>query len=294
MPEHNYQGIEGIYMASNAMSSECKDHYASQGWVLIKNFFDLENDIYPIFRDVNNLIKLKLNEVGESSDDDIVHERIDTESFIRLCCINREKGGEIYRATRHLPSLFRLLTRQKNLELASHLMSTEYINLLPYLPIRIDIRGEEKYLFSWHQDYPYTQGSADGIVLWMPLMQMERGFGGIKLIPESHKQGVRRVFLHDPDNDNKNGAHTIEIEDADEFDDMDSYILDVGLTDVIIFSTLLVHKSIPMTKGKVRWATQLRYANFCDKTAVSKGWPGGMIEGSHFEHIHPELIINGH
>ena len=291
MPVSKYQGSNGIFDVSECLSSECKEHYDSQGWILIRNFFDLDSEIKPVCREVNNLIRLKLEELNLPIQvfDDLC--AINTDEFIRVCEADREKGGEIYRATRHLPSLFYLFTRPQNINFARYLMNTEFINLIPYLPIRIDIRGEEKYLFDWHQDYPYIQGSPDGVIMWMPLMDLPDGYGGIKLIPESHKEGIRKIKLLDTQNKNKNGAHTIAIADTDKFDDLDSYMLDVGLGDIVVFNTLLVHKSVPMTQGKVRWSTQLRYANFCNKIATSKGWPGGMIEGSYFENIHPEHLI---
>ncbi len=292
MPVTKYKDDYGIYDVTQCMSNDCKEHYQSKGWVLIRNFFDLDKDLKPVFREVNNLIRLKLEESNFKQYKNDADDRIHSENFIELCKIDRSKAGEIYRATRHLPSLFQLLSKTKNLNFAGFLMETEFVNLLPYIPIRIDIKGEEKYLFGWHQDYPYIQGSPDGVVLWMPLMEMKEGFGGVKIIPESHKNGICDVRLIDPENKNKNGAHTIEIIGSDKFDDYDAYTVEVNLTDVLVFNTLLLHKSVPMSKGDVRWSTQLRYANFQNKTAVEKGWPGGMIEGSQFEDIHPECIKN--
>src|SRR5690349_18846535 len=83
---------------------------------------------------------------------------IDPGGFLAVCRADREKGGEIYRTCRHLLSLHRLLVRQDNIRLVSQFMGTDLVNVLPYTALRIDIRGEEKYLFEWHQDYPYTQG----------------------------------------------------------------------------------------------------------------------------------------
>ncbi len=291
MPVTQYLGNSGIYDVTECLSAECKEHYSSQGWVLIRRFFDLENEIKPIFRDVNNLIRLKLEQLKLSPEVTVNSCEINTNEFIRVCKADREKGGEIYRATRHLPSLFYLFSLPLNIKFARFLMDTEYINLIPYLPIRIDIRGEEKYLFDWHQDYPYIQGSPDAVIMWMPLMDLQDGYGGIKLIPESHKEGIQKVKLIDTHNKNANGAHTIKIADAERFEDLNAYQFDVEMGDIVVFNTLLLHKSVPMSKGNVRWTTQLRYSNFCNEVAISKGWPGGMIEGSHFENIHPEHLL---
>jgi hypothetical protein len=216
---------------------------------------------------------------------------IRSKDYLAVCRVNRELGGEIYRASRHLCALHQLSAKAELLQLARTLMGTEFVNLIPYTAMRVDTRGEEQYLFPWHQDYPYTQGSMDGIVAWVPLFDLNEGDGGVQLIPGSHKLGLQRVELIDPDNARRNGAHTIRIENLERFDSAPSVIPRVRAGDVVVFSTLLVHRSVPMTRDGVRWTTQIRYANFSNPDAVKRGWPGGMIEGVHFERDHPEYVV---
>lgn len=157
--------------------------------------------------------------------------------------------------------------------------------------MRIDIPGEEKYLFTWHQDYPYTQGWTDGLVIWTPLFDVMRDAGNIELIPKSHAEGIRRVELVDPDNANRNGAHVIRIENCESYDDCARIAVDVHAGDALMFNTLIVHRSTLSQSRDVRFTIQLRYGNCLNGDSVSRGWPAGIIEGRGFELDHPEYIV---
>ncbi|WP_338516646.1 phytanoyl-CoA dioxygenase family protein [Alteromonas gracilis] len=291
MPLSHYQNLQGVYSKDSHFSESCLEHYLQEGWVLLKDFYNFEEDLLPIHKNVNQLIKLKSEELNLPFDID-VDDRINNEVFLKICEKDRAKAGEIYRATRHLAATHKLLQKEENIRLAQFLMSTNNVNVIPYVPLRIDIKGEEKYLFDWHQDFPYTQGSTDGIVSWAPLFDVINGEGGIKLIPRSHHCGILPVKVADKKNANANGAHTIRLVELDSLEDEEAFTIDVNAGDVLVFSTLLLHKSIPLPTQKIRWTTQLRYANFDQKEAVMKGWPGGMIEGNWFEDIYPEYVVN--
>lgn len=286
-----YTGSDGIFRFPDYYNDECLRHYNDNGWILLKGFFDYDNDILVVHKEVNILISLKLDELKLSQLCNSGQKTIHTRDFLQICKHNREKAGEIYRATRHLCGIHAMLMKVESIHLAKTLMMTDAVNVIPYAPIRIDIKGEEKYLFDWHQDYPYIQGSIDGIVVWTPMFDVVDGAGGIKLIPGSHKHGLREVILCDPYNAEKNGAHTVKIAEAEKFDEQDSYMLDVEAGDALVFNTLLLHKSIEMVHSDVRWTTQLRYANYRNIDAVKRGWPGGMIEGNGFEQDHAEYVI---
>jgi hypothetical protein len=283
----------GVFALEQARSDALAQHYQAQGWVHLRGWLDLETDILPIHAYVNHLIDLKLAWMGLRSVEPKDKRAIRSADYLQLCRVDRELGGEIYRACRHLCALHRLSTKPELLDVSARLMGTEFVNFIPYTAMRIDVRGEEKYLFPWQQDYPYTQGSIDGVVLWIPLFDLAEGEGGVSLIPGSHQWGLQPVEVVDPDNVRRNGAHTIRIANMERFDGMATVTPRVKAGDILLFSTLLVHRSEPMTAGDVRWTTQIRYANFSNPDAVRRGWPGGMIEGVHFERDHPEFIVRG-
>lgn len=284
--------MKGVFDSSNKETGSCLEHYYSEGWVLIKNFFDYEKEILPIHKDINNLIDLKRKSIGLRGLDS-AEKTINNESFLDLCSVNRGAAGQVYRACRHLPSTLSLLTGAKCTSYAKLLMKTDYLNLIPYVPIRADIKGEEKYLLNWHQDYPYIQGSTNSVVIWTPLFNQKLHEGGVLVVPGSHKAGIRNVRILDPQNkNNKNGGSSIEMAELSEFDKAETITSAVDVTDALVFDTLLVHKSLPLINEKIRWSLQMRFADFNHEDAIRRGWPNGMIENNWFEFDHPEFVVS--
>lgn len=279
----------GSFSLAQADSPEALGHYTSEGWLVVKNFFDLGNEVRKLHQDIQSLIALKCEEIGlpptcESSFD--AH-RI---AFMRLIEKDRSKGGDIYRACRHLVSLHQLSVAPKVIELVSALMKTSCVNYLPFTSVRIDIPREEKFLLGWHQDYPYTQGSMDGVVIWFPLHDIRLGEGNLKLLPGSHKNGLQKVRISDPSNKNKNGGMTLSIASKENWDDAPCIELPACAGDAVIFHALLLHRSTPSNAQLARWTAQLRYGNFADPDSVRRGWPGGLLEGESFAQRHPEYV----
>lgn len=280
----------GVFAAKDRLSEACARHYSEHGWILLKGLFDRARDLTPIHRVINRLIGLKLQHLGLGKAPVEPEDTIQQAEFMRIAGRDRERAGEIYRACRHLLPLHVLSVRTELIELAAKLMGTRWINYIPYTAMRIDIPGEEKYLFPWHQDYPYTQGSVDGVIVWSSLFDVPLGGGHLRLIPGSHRRGVQKVRLVDPDNRNRNGARTIAIDGAERLDAEPFVECPVEAGDALVFHTLLLHRSTASNAKEARWTMQLRYANFDNADAVLRGWPGGMIEGAGFEANHPEYI----
>lgn len=269
-------------------SDKMRDQFDREGWLLIKGFYSFA-EIKAVCDYVNHLIELKSQDLGLPTRPDR-EEGIRIDEYLAICKVNRAKGGEIYKACRNILALHRMAVSQRTTELTSFLMKTDFVNSNPFTALRIDQKDEEKYLFEWHQDYPYTQGSVDGVVIWGNLTDLPLSHGGIKLIPGSHLHGIRKVRLVDPENKNKNGAHTLEIVGKSELEDRPALRVEMQSGDVLVFSTLLLHKSVPMTEGRVRWTFQIRHSNFSHPDPVRRGWPGGMALGEPFELAHPEYI----
>ena len=272
------------------MTEVIEEEFKEKGFLFLKDFFDFEKEILPIHKEINALIDLKLRHAKLEPAKNPEKPTIRNEDFYRLIKKDRMLGGDIYRACRHLLSLQQLVTNEKMLSLARRLMATNTINVLSYVGIRIDVPSEQKYLFPWHQDYPYTQGSMDGLVFWLPFFDVPLGHGNLQLIPGSHHEGLRKVRLVDPENTGGSGAHTLEIENMGSYDDCDLFETEVKAGDALVFSTLTLHKSTPSTSNSIRWTSQIRSGNFSNEDSIRRGWPGGLFEGDKFEDRHPEYI----
>jgi ectoine hydroxylase-related dioxygenase (phytanoyl-CoA dioxygenase family) len=47
-----------------------------------------------------------------------------------------------------------------------------------------------------HQDFPSVQGSIDGFVVWVPLVDIDLNRYPLEVIPQSHKNGILPSFEH--------------------------------------------------------------------------------------------------
>lgn len=269
-----------------ALSESVIASYKNNGWAVLKDFISLE-DLHPFFRQINSLLHLSLGEPIHQVQD----ARVDIEKLLFLAKKDRAQLGAVYRSCRHIEALQKLLVNEKFLSVSKQLMSTEQINVCPYTATRIDLQGEEKYLFDWHQDYHYIQGSIDGVVFWMPLSPLDTT-GAVEVLQGSHKLGLQKVKIVDLDNSNKNGAKTMELIPDKSIFELEKVAPKLELGDALVFSTLLVHRSIAQTATPVRVTTQFRYGNFLNPDSIKRGWPVGQLEGRSFDLDHAEFVVS--
>ena len=188
-------------------SAQIREDYITNGWVILPDFLDRKK-LYLFYSEFNCLMRMAF-ENKSVLPSEINSESIDTELLLELAKSNRSKLGGVYRSCRHLPSLQNILMDKKNLDLAKDIMKTDFLNICPYNATRIDLKGEEKYLFGWHQDYHYIQGSIDGIVLWCPLTPNDKN-EGIEILNKSHLEGISKVSMIDSYNTMLNGSKTMK------------------------------------------------------------------------------------
>lgn len=246
----------------------------------------------PVKRDIQRLISIKLAQLELQKEEAEGTGRFD-DGFAALNRESRSHGGVIYDACRRLVPVHQLAVSPKLLRLSKALMQTETVIACTLNAVRIDHAHEDKYLFPWHQDYPYIQDSEDGVVYWMPLQDVDERNGCLQIAVGSHRQGVRPIRLVDPQNKNRNGARTIALADESVVDDFPHLSVPMRAGDVLVFSTLLLHRSQPNRSDRARWTLQVRHGNFEHPKAISRDWPGGMIEGIGFEKSHPEYVFDG-
>lgn len=261
--------------------------YHEKGWLKLENFF--KPGAFDIFyQEFNFLLHQKIPwhpkfcEIG-----------IDDEALMWLFENDRDGLGAIYRSLRHLPSLQKLLLSDEVESVYRSLHpEVKIINLCPYTGTRLDFKGEGKYLFDWHQDYHYIQLSMDSLVYWFPFTHLDQT-GGIEILEGSHKNGLLNAKIIDPLNENKNGAHTLSIAHNVRPDLYNHVKPNANIGDVILFSTLTVHKSQSQREKNYRVTTQFRLGNFGNEDAISRNWPVGLLEGRQFSMDHPEFIDVG-
>lgn len=268
------------------LTSSQYSFYKEHGWVVLKNFYNPLIDFKNFFDELNSLFDYLDDTSALCFEDKPLSDRI-----YQLSQIDRESLGAIYRSMRHLPSLQNMLMDPRMAILCKELIDNlGVINICPYTATRIDIKGEEKYLFDWHQDYHYIQLSEDSVVIWFPFLELDP-CGAVEILDSSHKGGIRMAEILDPFNSDKNGAKTLSILKDIDFSSYERVAPALHPGDILVFSTLTIHRSIPQKTLPMRLTSQFRFGNFANRNAIKRGWPVGQLEGRPFHLDHPELII---
>ena len=159
------------------------------------------------------------------------------------------------------PSLLNLVTSNKVVNLMSQIgIKCPRMNSLPLLFLSHHKLIEQGYFCDAlaHQDYIYTKGSLDSMVLWIPLCDIKEEMGFLKLVPRSHK----KLLQHTP-NPKSRGLPMLDF-------DQDAFIpVPMKMGDVLLFSTFLVHQSGKNNSEELRMSLNCRYDNIDDELFIS-------------------------
>ena len=116
-----------------------------------------------------------------------------------------------------------------------------------------------------HQDFPSVQGSLDGVVVWLPLVKVDRNNFPLEVIPGSHKHGLMPLGGED------NASWEIP---PDRYRESDYVAVPVDVGDVIFMSMFTVHRSsMNGTPGRYRLALSTRFDNGDEDTFIKRCYP---------------------
>lgn len=212
------------------------------------------------------------------------------DDFVGLNQCSREHGGVIYRAGRRLFGNNIIATHPRLVGVSRSLLG-DLLMLSEDRSIRIDHPNEDKYLFPWHQDYPFNMDSDDALVFWIPLHDVNEQNGALCLAIGSHRQGIFPVRVVDSGNQNQNRAKAIELADEAVLEKFEKITVPVQVGDALLFSAMLLHRSTANVSSRARWTLQVRVGNYRDAGAIARGWPAAMASNP-FEQVHPEAVVN--
>jgi ectoine hydroxylase-related dioxygenase (phytanoyl-CoA dioxygenase family) len=102
-----------------------------------------------------------------------------------------------------------------------------------------------------HQDFVYNQGTLDVYTCWVPLGDVPRAFGGLQVLPGSHKHGILDV-QRPPD-----GSITLTVDETALAGEWVSP--DYHMGDAILFHSLTLHGAPENRSNALRLSMDCRY-----------------------------------
>lgn len=235
-----------------------KSQLNDDGYIIIKNFFDKEY-INTLKEKAKNVFEIQFKKFGYTEDfkKNMIKLFKENESVFINC-------GKIIQTG--LIELYKLPIEDKIIDLIKDLGLT-FPNLCtrPVLFFNHPKLAKEEFYYKTppHQDWLSMESSSDSLVLWVPLVDVNKENGSILIWPKTHKQGPLPFKTI-------GGFASVET-----FGEPIQPELEVG--DIAIFSTFLVHSSGDITNDTIRWSCHFRYTNMMDNDFINRGFPNPYI-----------------
>jgi ectoine hydroxylase-related dioxygenase (phytanoyl-CoA dioxygenase family) len=131
-----------------------------------------------------------------------------------------------------------------------------------------------------HQDFHSGQGSLDGLVLWVPLVNVDRNMFPVEVIPGSHKKGpLPQVELE-----------TGWILQPEYYNESDFIPVECEVGDIVILNNFIVHRSSPKGDDRLRLAFSTRFDNGTENTYIERCYPTGYKRIVHRKQLHDVCV----
>jgi hypothetical protein len=211
------------------------------------------------------------------------------ERVMALAKADRPLLGKLYKLSRRLPSARRIASHKWFVDVAAQVMPARLVSCCTFVNVRFDLPEEERYLTPIHQDFPYIQGSLNGITIWLPLFDTPVALGPPEWIPGSHRWGVLKVKESDLHQAGGSGAKSFEIADRKKIESEANFVnQDVAAGEALVFSTLLVHRSCLNRTNRARLNIQIRFDDALAGESIQRNYPEGLYLGDAFTSVYPE------
>ena len=215
------------------------------------------------------------------------------ERIPQIAVKDRGLVGHLYKVSRRFPAAKRLACDPWLADIATQLMDTALASCCHFVNVRIDLPSEEKYLLPPHQDFPYIQGSLNGVAWWIPFADTPIDVGPPSYLSGSHRLGVLKVDEFDYAATGQSGGKSFRIADEAQFKDAPYVLEPVPFGEALVFNTLLVHRSTPNHSTLARMNIQVRFDDPLAKDSFDRGYPEGLYLGDAFSSAYPEYISRG-
>ena len=239
------------------------DEYREKGYVFHKGFFDPE-EIDLIREEAREIFALQMVRLGILGSVEVGEEEFEAGMF-RLFEEDIGTFANCGKQAQHLISLHRLsldgriTTRLNELGISFPNVSTRPVMMFNHERLA---KKEVYWRLSAHQDWRSMQGSLDAMVVWVPLVDVNKDLGALEIIPGSHRWGLLEAELAD-------GYGQLQ----EEIDASEAVPIEVEKGDALFFSSFLAHQSGTNVTDHIRWSCHFRYNNLQEQTFIERGFP---------------------
>lgn len=241
--------------------------YRQEGFAVLKDVIP-RNRVDAVLAEIRDIFRPILRR-HDIKDADADGERFEA-ALVSLFTQNRSEYLAAAKATQSSPALHALGASEPVIDIVRTFGIAQ--PLIAVRPVTHILSGSLKIPGGYHhtpphQDWRSVQGSLDAIVVWLPLVSVDRGFGALEIIPGSHLGGLLPT-RRDPFGNvidemciDPNGFVPIEAEPGD----------------AVVFSMFAVHRTGAEQRAGIRWAVSLRYNNAAAPDFADHGYPNPFV-----------------
>ena len=242
------------------MSENITSFYADNGYVIIKDVIKkkrLDSLLENIFK---LYCKYSDNLGGFEVEDRPWETEMFHEKLIELRKTKPDEFGAIYDSLKTSLSLTQLVTDDKVVENVASLLKIKVSDLSVSEPMcRLDVPDDNRNALNWHQErsfFPQNRDGKNGLVCWIPLIDVTEEMGAIHISPKSHFEGQLKLTS----NKKENSSYTTQIPVPEKFiEKYDDVVVPINAGDAVFFNMLLFHRSGQNVSNQIRFAVQGRF-----------------------------------
>lgn len=226
--------------------------------------------------------------------------------LVNLSKTNRDIVGKLYKVSKRFQSSRALSCHPYFTEIAKTLMNTELISCYHLTIVRIDLPNEEKFLMPAHQDFPYIQGSINGLTLYLTFDNITSQHGVVSYKKGSHNDGILNVTESDS---RLNSAQTeyvstnnlskqietankvCEIADMSQINNLKFEQQSLSKNEAYFFHTLLLHRSEKNSSNSARITMQIRFDDLLCEDSFGRNFPEGRGRDDLFSNNFSEYVV---
>lgn len=208
----------------------------------------------------------------------------------KIAKVDRTAIARLYKVSRRFPSIKRIACSDTLESISKRLMNTGLSSCCNFTNVRFDLPDEEKFLLPPHQDFPYIQGSKNGVTWWIPFFNTDTEMGPPSVVLGSHKKGVFPVAEIKNQDSKESKGKSFLIKNLSSFNDCNYLGTNFEFGEAIVFHTLLLHRSEKNNSAFARLNLQARFDDALDLNSYGKNYPEGLYLGDEFSVKFPEYF----
>ena len=246
--------------SSNNFSKKHISFFKKEGYILAKKVISLK-DIQILRKSIHAALQKVL---GSEKVDKIFNGKDPNKQMILLRKKRPDLFAKFFDTLQTLSSIYLAISNEKIINIVSKLLGiNNHALTLTDVGIRLDAPHVTRNSLGWHQDSSYyrqNNNGKNGIVLWIPIFEIEKNMGNLQYLRYSHKLGPLNTPKKKQSGKFASKKRNINSQSLKNFKEVLKSKANVG--DALLMNHDMVHRSgRNLNKNKVRVTMLARFHN---------------------------------